>query len=914
MQQTYDEPLLESERPSTTASSRILTPNLVILLGSTSAIAGLELMRHMLSLKASDQRRVALVYIDTDDPPAPLVEFRRQHNNVFLEFPLRIAVPAGISSATPSDQHTFIQERIPQYFANGAGGIRNNGHVAACFNYQYIYDVLDRAVIAISRLSTEQNVSKVREIQANIVAFLGGGTGSGILTDIAVMVRDILIHRLFKQRLNLFCMLPEPISGATVNDLRWRKSNATASLLEVLAYSRAAAPTPNEGYKKYMRGKMHRLTNDPIANEVYLLGHASMDDAGDTARIVGLDLFQRTTDASGVGFLEHSKWVDRRTLGAEDDRHLPTMFGTSCPLEVRFPAEETALAYAQVSASQLLPLLASYQPSPVRVGDPDKQEWHKKWRMVARLDANISDPLTIKIDEFRPDDFENAAQAHLDLLWNKLIRNEQTTEARIKELIELKRQEEQGFIRDTPPTNQEGEQSSLINRRIQHLHYLQQEYEFMLAELKEREAPRVPSRPSEMEAKLTRQPNWPGPLRMLGRDYASALTGEYNDHLHIHARAVRHQLLTQLFKELRQQVQFALEQSMTWFYNTGATDRTKELFDKGRSSMAWNGKLDYSHPHQRHLFDLDTLRTQNDHNVAAERLYYWATGGEQALQSRQLDFQQFVSPCVDYIMQHTPSGEKRGSIDRQVAGRLAERVVDFFREYYLGKFADRNLFDLLFLASPAPRSGQTRSEQVSSYFLQHMQHMRGLMSSLVAFEAELWQEGLSTLDTSVYLGIHWHDGMQEDLLHQTLEQLGSVTSHGQLATINRSLDPHRLQVAYGQHAISISTVRDFYLEQNSAMEYYLEYQRMWHESNGKGLMPVHSSGEAERLVIKGDALGYGKPLVELIIRSPHTPHGSGGPGGPGPGGNGSGSGSGGNGLGGSNGQTASSGPKDNWDL
>jgi hypothetical protein len=105
---------------------------------------------------------------------------------------------------------------------------------------------------------------------------------------------------------------------------------------------------------------MHRLTNDPIANEVYLLGHASMDDAGDTARIVGLDLFQRTTDSSGVGFLEHSKWVDRRTLGAEDDRHLPTMFGTSCPLEVRFPAEETAQAYAQISASSLLPLLASY--------------------------------------------------------------------------------------------------------------------------------------------------------------------------------------------------------------------------------------------------------------------------------------------------------------------------------------------------------------------------------------------------------------------------------------------------------------------------------------------------------------------------------------------------------------------------
>src|SRR5690348_8740155 len=131
-----EEARLESELPQSIAAARVLTPNLVVLLGSTSALAGLELMRHMLTLRPADQQRVAFVYIDTDDPPAPLVEFRRQHNNVFLEFPLRIAVPIGISNATridESDQHTFIQQRVPQYFANGAGGIRNNGHVAACF-------------------------------------------------------------------------------------------------------------------------------------------------------------------------------------------------------------------------------------------------------------------------------------------------------------------------------------------------------------------------------------------------------------------------------------------------------------------------------------------------------------------------------------------------------------------------------------------------------------------------------------------------------------------------------------------------------------------------------------------------------------------------------------------------------------
>src|SRR5947209_2567087 len=113
MTNIYDVPLLESERPLVVAAPRILTPTLVVLLGSTAALSGLEMMRQMLTLKPLDQRRVAIVYIDTDDPPAPLVTFRHQHNNVFQEFPLRIAVPAGISNAEridDTDQHTFIEQ------------------------------------------------------------------------------------------------------------------------------------------------------------------------------------------------------------------------------------------------------------------------------------------------------------------------------------------------------------------------------------------------------------------------------------------------------------------------------------------------------------------------------------------------------------------------------------------------------------------------------------------------------------------------------------------------------------------------------------------------------------------------------------------------------------------------------------
>lgn len=873
---SIDVPLLESERPSAVIAPRIQTPALMVLLGSTSALAGLELMRHMLSLRSNDQRRVALVYIDTDDTPAPLVEFRRRHNNVFQEFPLRIAIPAGISSAEridEADQHTFIEKKVPQYFANGAGGIRNNGHVAACFNYQYIYDVLDRALVSISRLSTEQNVSKVHEVQANIVAFLGGGTGSGILTDLAVMIRDLLTHRQYKQRINMFCMLPEAVSGASLNDLSWRKSNATAALLEVLAYSRAASQDPVGGYKKYMRGRVHRLTNDPIANEVYLVGHSLMDDAGDTARIIGLDLFQRVTDTSGVGFLEHSKWVDRRTLGSTDERGLPTMFGTSCPLEVHFPVEETAMAFAQISASYLLPLLASYQPMTTNTSETEKREWLKEWHGVARFDASSNDPMSIKLTEFRRSDFEDAAQSQMDLLWSKLERQERAVELRIQEVIALKAQEELSRIKGTPEQNADDSgHISLIDQRIQHLKRLQQEYSIALDNLIDRELPRVPRRPTDIETKLVRQPSLPGPLQRFTRDYAGAVCEVYNERLRKFARAERYRRLEILLRDLRSHVQEALKQSLSWFQSTESEEKAKDLKNKGLASMAWQGRMEHPHPHQRHLFDLHTLRTQNDRNIAVERLYLWATGGDRAVEEgRPIEYELFVNRCVEYLARHTSlTGNSRVSIDGHIAGRLADRVTEFFYDHYIRLFQDINLFELLFRAAPPPRRGQARAEQVSDYLQEHLEHIRGLMSSLVAFEAELWQEGLSALDTSVYMGINWRDGNQEAILNQALTKLGTVTSRGQTPNIHVSLDPHRLQISYGQHAISLSTVRDFYLDQNSAMEYYLAYQGAWNKSGGNGLMPVHSSGEAQRLVWDQGALGYKKQLVELVMRRPSS--------------------------------------------
>lgn len=869
---------LEGERPVVSTVPRVKTPALVVLLGSTAALAGLEMMEHMRLLKPVDLRRIALVYIDIDNTPNAIIEFHKENAGKFQEFPLRIAVPAGISHVPrvlqgndKEEQHTFIGDKIPQYYANGAGGIRNNGHVAACFNYPSIYNTLDAAVARITRLGAEQDTGNSYEVQANLVAFLGGGTGSGMLADLAIMIRDLLAMQQLKQRINLFCILPKPVRGANEFDLKWWKSNSTACLLELLAFSQAASGDPRGYYEKFMRNKNHRLFNDPIANEIYLVDGSTMKEISDITGSVGLDLFQRITNASGVGLLEHAKWVDRRTLGEVDDRGLPTMFGTTNPCEVRFPVEETAKAFAQISAAQLLPMIASYKPMSINFTKEEKSEWFRKWKNIARFDTNTGDPNSIKLFEFKRSDFENIEYSQLDILWSRVIRSEHDIERQIKEALALKRQDE--MIRINKMPQQEVNGISFLQQRIQYLKRLEQEYNDALHYHKEQNISSVPRRPIKLEDRLI-NPNFF--VRFIGLNLPSSVCKAYNETLFFYAMATRHRLLEQLLKDLIEHVQEVMHLSLSWFKSVEVDRHVRELKEAGRASMAWQGKLDYPRPNQYHIFDCSSLRTEGGENIALERLYRWATfGNNTPEEDNAFEYDRFLEGSIDYIMSLTPFGKAQSImnyLEEQSTGRVADRIVNFFWDYYMSRFEDTNLFELFEKSAPISRKEGTRAKQISNYFLEHLQRIRDQISSPAIFEAELWHEGLSSLDTSLYLGVHWRDGYQKKILDEILDNLGSMTNNGQMAIVDYAIDPHRLELAFGQHAISISTVIDFYRDENSFMKDYLNYQAEWEKTGGKGNRPVHISGEAERLVWSPDALGFrnaegqGVVLPERIIR------------------------------------------------
>jgi len=841
---------------------RIQTPVLSIFLGSTAGLVGLEFLRHLSGLDPRDQRRVACVSLDTDTGFQSSWTATLRQGTAAHTFSLLIAVPAGITSVprTEHDQHTFIQKRVPQYYSNGAGGIRNNGHTALCFNYDEVGATLEQALSAICHLEGDHGESRVGEVQVNAVAFLGGGTGSGILSDIAVLVRELLVRRGLGHRLNLFCILPEAIAGCSTNDLAWRKSNAVASILEVIALGSAAGASEDGRYQKHVRQHVHTLTNTPLAHECFLMGDLAVSDTDQVARIVGLDLYMRCTDGGGVGAVEHRQWVDRRALGGVDGSGLPTFFGTSWPYEVAFPAQDTATAFALRSAARMLRLLED-APAPSGATAPTEEEkraWHKKWRGVARYDAS-GDPLSANIQLFRREDFVGANSSSLDVLWVRFERTKTTIESRLQHIrammwaSELRRIEGLDEGQAVPAADRYG--------RLRHLAALLREYQFVLDELLATPQPPVAGRPLDLETELVKQGERMALLRFLGGDLAWDVCCAYNDSLQGWAVAARRRTLIDLLQELQGAAQTALERSELWLRLAQSREVRQELELAHRPTATWAGKLERAHLHRRHLFDLPVFNRQDGaSNVAVDALYAWASGDEQR-------FAVQVDQCIAHLARPRPSPAQANGQEVQLTPRECfKEIVGFFRRAYQELFARMNLFDLLGAAAPPEPPGMSRADLIRGYLELHLKHIRAQMRSPLVFEPQLLDRGWAGLETTIYLGMHWRDGGQQGIVEAALAAAERLLYRGQSAQLALSQDPHSLQVLCGQHAVSLTCVGDFYQDQHSAMSHFLSYQREWADSSGGGLSPVHSSGELQRLVWDKDALGYGQPLPARVIR------------------------------------------------
>lgn len=907
----------ESQMPRVITEARVKTPMLVVLLGSTPARAALEMMSLMLTLSREDQRRAAFMYLDTDDEPQELRTFRAANQGKFIETVQRIAVPAHPESASwPADPrisaHTHSLPKMPQFFASGAGGIRNNGHVALAFDHSKVRSALENALRSLEQISDTPGAAAVREVQVNVVAFLGGGTGSGILADILVMIRNMLIQHTLFHRLNAFCILPENIRGAAPEEVSWRQSNAVAALLEVVAHSLAADVSPHRLYNKYLLETIYQTTSDALANEIYLIAQTGLKDAVDVARLVGLELFQRLGDASGVGYLEHSKWVDRRTLGQRDGRNLPTPFGMSCTLEAVFPAQATARAFAQISASHLLPSLIGAPPPPPEMSALESQ-WEREFNAIADFNAAPGAKYAIRHSPSIPEsEFLYATDADFDRTWQTSQERTAATQQAILTAVQEMQQDELAKVLGHPPDVPEDRGLTPMNRQIQAWRRLQSKYRYWKKRLEQMPPPPVVERPDDLEARynlpIGRIPAPEAIQRLFRPGKARELADTYYRLMADTDEANRHVALSKATDFLLVDVSKRLAGTEQSYKVENLDEQAQQLYRAGTQSAAWRGKLDQHHPHQRHIYDLAQLRDPDrERNLAVERLYLWATLPgvnlddtlRQGRRFGELVAAQHRNACLEYMRDEAGTDDDTHDIAALEAyGRdvIAQRVVAYFEAYYLKRvrrissanvrgtegFNHFNLFQLLELGT-----GDTGQRAMAEFMRGHLEEMRQLIRSLVNFTPALEGNQSQGIDSSLYLGIRWDNDTQRQAIESTLSSMGPLT--GDLTPMVANLiDPHRLQIVYGRHGISLSTIPDFHQATNSMMGHYLRHQAAWFGSSdvrrlaapseqryGRNGAPVHNSREMEWRVCGQNALGLAvtgssqdSSLRGQIIRDP----------------------------------------------
>jgi hypothetical protein len=845
---------IAEDQPRSLIESQIKVPSLNIFLGSTPAYSALEVMSQLIYLPEQDRRRVALVFLDIDSPPAEVTQFRKAHPGVLKEFDLKISIAHGIAYADPLDppivQHTYIPNKTPEAFDNGAGGIRNNGHVAACTDRAKIEQLVDTALASLGALESHQNATPVTEIQINIVSFLGGGTGSGVLPDIAVMARHRALQLNLKHRMNIFCLLPERIAEAESNDISWRKSNGTATLLELIALSIARSQPDASGhrgpYTKYLMKTPYTLRGDTIANEVYLFGQTSMTSAQHAARIIGLDIFMRITNASGVGFLERSKAVDRKTLGNYDGNGLPTMFGTTCPLEVAFPAVDTATAFAQLCAAEVLPYLRGDMSSTTFELNSDEMGRAAEWEHA------LEPP---PLPPFKDEQIQSAGRAKLD-----------GYEARLREQIEMvtnKVREEAEALEAAELREISSIRKESLGEQLRRLESRQRIYTAALHALRDQNAPRR----LQLDHVLWRQMLQAWPI-MGRRDHAvAAVTDDFNRVQKRNVKAAVYDERRQLLQRLLKYVDDELARTSQYRRRLDSTDVTRQLTTAALASSAWRGELDDMHVHRRHIFDLPLLKGMKNPDGSSppvQKLY------EQLSASvTSADHAHNFSAWLD-ARYHDQSGLM--VIDPEA---LRDRLVQFLRdEVYLPQLYRMNLFDLV--RNCCVNEDEREDAKVEDVLYTHLQHIGGLARKLVAFEDQLWTSGTTNLSTSLYLGMQWRDGAQQRILERARNRIGTVASQGSAPMLSKALDPHRMQLAYGQHGISLGTIPDYFQGVNSSMGEFQLHEQAWMgdaiHPYGSTNAPVFSCGEMERLVMSGQALGdpLGRNLPQRVIRQIHS--------------------------------------------
>ncbi len=342
-----------------------MTPTVIVGLGGTGKEILIKIRRMIVESYGSLDHLpiVSFVHIDTEqnakvsEPQTVLKQdiSLRPVEQVWAKVENAKALLNSISS------YPYLEEWFPSELRGtdsilaGAGQIRALGRFAFSLNYPAIKSAFDNAksrIIGHEKFMIDQGVQLDKGVNCFIVCSLSGGTGSGMVLDLAYNLRDWLPASLLPQT-SAYLVLPGAFSGLGDRVI----ANAYAALMELNHYSKA-----NTRFEcQYSSSASERITSqsgqDVPFNFCYLVGNSNekvtLPTLSATLEMVAQNIF---LDFSS-GFSQYKKLVRdniRKHWASPDALGYPQNFISFGLSSIQFPVQRVSQACSSRLAARVV--------------------------------------------------------------------------------------------------------------------------------------------------------------------------------------------------------------------------------------------------------------------------------------------------------------------------------------------------------------------------------------------------------------------------------------------------------------------------------------------------------------------------------------------------------------------------------
>lgn len=331
-------------------------PVLLACLGSTGRIIGLRILTEYLAhLSPEDQAKVLTIFMD--------LEFERNHFDGLRAYPKmrykavwpryeRAQRDAILNKIDMSDfRRPFLTIGSAKPAAgDGAGRVRYNGHGANWCDFDTIEGEIRK--LATDALQQPQ-FRQARRFDIYVIGYLGGGTGSGAMPGIILLLRNAFEQQGMNVRVTLHGGLPDRRNAPSDDLLVRSDANAMALMTECMGMQLVATGALRKGNQFYF-GERPIPIPEQFVEEVFIVNDARLKPE-DVNTVIAADIALRMENGHGVSAVEAAEMENiLQHTELDPQTALFPFMAASMGVEVVMPGDELAEKFAQQRLAVML--------------------------------------------------------------------------------------------------------------------------------------------------------------------------------------------------------------------------------------------------------------------------------------------------------------------------------------------------------------------------------------------------------------------------------------------------------------------------------------------------------------------------------------------------------------------------------